>query len=230
MRKSLIGVLTVVLMVLVGTSVAKASAAELMLESGGATPITTSLTSYTNTNFNGWDISLEIDSSSSPTTSSTDALGLMSYKISCSNSTCESNPLTIFASDIGFTSTIPGLSTFYGVQSETGSSASTSESSYYDDPGNAYFGTVSLIGTVGPFTHPDSGGGGVNTPISGTYSLTIGDTFTAGGSTATFGGAFPLGLPSIAEISASPEPATMLLFGSGLLLFGIVLRKQLHAR
>ena len=54
------------------------------------------------------------------------------------------------------------------------------------------------------------------------YSLTIEDTFTSGTNATTFD------LANV-EIAATPEPRTMLLFGTGLLVFAGILRRRRRA-
>lgn len=226
MGKSLVGVLFLAAMVLIATSPAKASKTELTITSDGSTydsgassnsSLATSLT-----DFDGWDVTLVAGSSNSPSTTPY-GLSLISVSASCAVSSCESNPLTIEFSGSGFTETTPTPPDFnvsYTVSGESAGS-STTLTGYYGhgllDTAHQIGSPLTLTGPVTIDTIATTGGHAPNTP----YSLTLTDTFTAGSDGATF-------FESTGLLAAAPEPATMLLFGTGLLLFGLVLRKRLR--
>jgi hypothetical protein len=81
---------------------------------------------------------------------------------------------------------------------------------------NAIFAETSLIGTVGPFTSPNGAatvGGGPNESGVPPYSLTLVQTLTPSGTV----GLDSFTVSADGNITPSPEPASMLLFGTGLL-------------
>lgn len=200
---------------------------ELHLVSNGITQSYTgsgspSTVDFLTTTIDGWSVHVVFGVSGSPGLSP-DGLSLFSETVSCSSSNCEGHPLDILLSDVGFTETVSSLSSTYSEDTTRGTGSSTEQSAWVTS-GNHYFGTGTSLGTVGPFHGVgDFGPTSVAGPgASGTYSLTLEDTFTASGNPATFTAA-------TGEIDPTPEPRSVLLFGTGLLLFGTILRRRLLA-
>jgi hypothetical protein len=169
---------------------------------------------------NGWVINVVTTETNSPGLIP-DGIDLTSLTVKCVLLSCQSTPLVISLSGTDFTQPVSagGFITTYTTLLESGAAASTTQKSY-DDTTNTFFGTGTPIGTLGPLTGVGTRsavGGGPAGPSP--YSLTIDDTFNAGGSNATFS--------AFGEIAATPEPGSMLLFGTGLLFAGAILRRRL---
>lgn len=169
---------------------------------------------------NGWTINVVTTETNSPGLTP-DGIDITSLTVKCIVSSCQSTPLSISLSGTDFTQPVSanGFITTYTTLLESGAAASTTQASY-DDTTNTFFGTGKTIGTLGPLTGVGTRsavGGGPAGPSQ--YSLTIDDTFKAGGGNATFS--------AFGNIAATPEPGSMLLFGTGLLLAGGVLRRRL---
>lgn len=186
------------------------------------------IVSYSNADFNGWNIELAYGISNSPSL----GLTLMTATTNCLIAAC--SPLTIGVSDIGFTMPVGpnGLGTsLANVITGTGAPSMVTQWAYMDT-GNAYFGstdanaagdfggyydpsTASLIGmlTVDGLNKASAMGG---TGTSGPYSLTLVDQFCSyppGTDGSCNGG---LSLSATGGITA-PEPGSLALFGAGLL-------------
>ncbi len=203
--------------VLAACAASVASADSLEIESSGATTAVvngTGTAMYTNSDFNGWNISITFGSSNSPSLS---PYGLdMTALVSC-NGAC-SNPLEIFFSDTNFSGPLGAgdLGTSYSA-TVSGSGGSTTETAWVD-PTNTLFGQTATIGSIGPFTGTNSGTALGGPSVAGPYSLTIEDIFTAG--------ANPVSFSTDAAVTATPEPSEALMLGMGLLsLLGLVRRK-----
>jgi hypothetical protein len=155
-------------------------------------------------------------------TSNTPHLGLMDNNtlVTCTALSCvgAGDSLTVKFTDKSFTPIGDLNTTFSGDLT-----AMTATQSAYFDTSNTLFGTGHLIGMVGPFgPGVFSGEAGDGAPGHKPYSLTIADSFTAGNDTTdsatTFGAIDPI-----------PEPRSMILFGSGLLLMASLIRRLRHA-
>jgi hypothetical protein len=206
-------------------SVAAADSIELV-SSGATTTLVAGGTHTTGPNplnfFNGWEIMIA-GSSSSP--------GLSPYGLdlqvlaTCASGNCLTNPLDVFFSDTGFSPSVPagGFQTTYSA-TDTGGGATRAIT--WADSTNTIFGGgfptpvgTDHLGIVGPF----SGSGGFGTASGGPaevspYSLTIEDIFTAGASgTSSFS--------TDADVTATPEPSSLLLISSGLIGLGFMKRK-----
>lgn len=199
------------------------STSALLQNVGGGNTVT-----YSNSNFNGWDIKIATGISDSPSLA-TGALDL-TVNANCLTS-CDA--LTLAISDVGFTSPLGpnGLST--GISETPLASPASITQWAYMDTSNSYFGstdanamsdflgkynpsTASLIGMVNLMGggYSSSGLGGVAT--SGPYSLTLVDQFCSdpiGGDGVCTGG---VSFSSDGGITA-PEPGGLALFGAGLL-------------
>ena len=189
--------------------------------SGGGCSVSGNTVSYSNTNFDSWNISVVVGVSNSPGLSGAAGsfgLDITSLTATCgSTAACSSNPLDIYLSDTGFTQVVPagGFKTDY---SSTQTGGSTSQSAWYT-MSNTIFGTGHLIGTVGPFTSTNAGsasGGGPAGPTK--YSLTIEDIFNAMGSGATFS--------TDGNVTTVPEPGAIILLGTVLVLCASKLRRR----
>jgi hypothetical protein len=179
-----------------------------------------STVSYSNTNFNGWNITVVVGASNSPNlTGGAGLFGLdiTSLTATCVVGSCSANPLDIYLSDTGFTQAV-GAGGFTTTYSSTQTGGSTSETAW-DSTANTIFTQGTLIGTVGPFTSSGVGsvkGGGPAGPSP--YSLTIEDVFNANGAAASFS--------TDGNIASVPEPGTVILFGSALVLCASKLRRR----
>jgi hypothetical protein len=200
---------------------ASASTAELELQSAGVTSIiivdqgpgdaSTVLgqVNYSNSNFNGWNIEVTAGVSNSPTINP-NGLDLTAL-VQPSSTLAPTASLDIFFSDINFNVPISGFNTFYSA-TMTGNTATTTNEIAWVDNTNTIFGQGSVIGNVGPFN--PSGGSGIATGGSAggpLYSLTLEQVFNtnAGNGVTLF---------SVdGNITPTPEPASMMLFGTGLL-------------
>src|SRR5579862_2004186 len=101
---------------LVVSTTSIASADSMMIQSPGATTVTvsgSSITMYSNPNFNGWVIKISTGSSFAP--------GMTPYGLdltafaTCAGGACLTNPLNVFYSDTGFTGPVAagGFQTTY---------------------------------------------------------------------------------------------------------------------
>src|ERR1700691_5900923 len=166
-----------------------AAADKIEFVSGTATAIQTgsgTTTSFSNSNFDGWDILFAFGSNNSPGLTPT---GIdLSVQATCAGGTalCVSNPLDVFYTAQGFNVSVPagGFQTTY---SATDSGGSTRAITWADSTNTLFGGGLPTgigtdhLGTVGPFT----GSGGFGSVSGGPaevspYSLTIEDIFTAG--------------------------------------------------
>jgi hypothetical protein len=214
MRTRWAGLAALAAMVFAGAPRASASVAEIEVSFGGGTPV--GITNPTSISHDGWTVVFVGAASNSPSYEPFDfGLDSGTFDVSCASSTCP--VLQISASSTGFESA-EGFFTTYSLVSEAG--GTTSESAYYSTS-NTLFSEGSSIGTISnpPFPGETAFTGAVP---AGPYSLTIVDTFTDGSTGANF---FLVN----ADIGAAPEPRSILLFGSGLLLLGVILRRRLFA-
>lgn len=224
MKKSLLYFAAVI--VLVVPSFAKADSIEI--ESAGATTVTVSgsgTTSYTNANFNGWDITISAGASNSPKLT---PFGIdLTVLATCSGSgACAANPLDIFYSDTNFNVPVSagGFSTTYSATLAGG--GTTSELGWANSTNTLFaLGGTNKVGPVGPF----SGTGGFATVTggpaeTGTYSLTLEDMFNAASGTGSLFStdASLTGTPSTTSV---PESSTFVFLGFGLLAI-MALKRQ----
>jgi hypothetical protein len=168
---------------------------------------------YSNPDYDGWDIGIVFGTSHSP--NGNPELDVTSVTASCDTGTACAT-LDILFSDTGFTGS-SGLATTY---SATDTGGTTSESAYYSTS-NALFAETTLIGAVGPFSSPGGVGtiAGGGTPGSTPYSLTLDQVFNdSNGGNVTF---------SVDGNITTPEPTSIVLFGTILSLGGFALRRKL---
>jgi hypothetical protein len=195
------------------------SADSLELISGASTvtlPGSGGTTTYQNNNFNGWNIVITAGSSDSP---SLTPYGLeLTALVTCSNASgCAS--LAVGYSDTGFTAPVAanGFEDSYSA-TVSGSGSGTTTEYGFASSSNSLFATDLALGSVGPFT---ATGGNIafgGPAISGTYSLTLADVFTAATG--------PIAFSTDASVTQTPEPSEALMLGTGLLgLFGLARRK-----
>jgi hypothetical protein len=197
---------------------------ELTLVSGaansGAVLGSGSTVQYSNTNFNGWNVSIVFGTSNSPNLQGVNGLfgiDITSLTATCTGGNCSANPLDIFLSDNGFTQPV-GVGGFTTTYSSTQTGGSTTQMAW-ESATNTFFAQTTAIGTVGPFTssnHGSATGGGPAGPSP--YSLTIEDIFNAGGSPASFS--------TDGNITSVPEPGAVVLFGTVLVLCASGLQRR----
>jgi len=127
-------------------------------------------------------------------------------------------PLDIQLTDNGFTTAAGSFILTSSGHLVSGSGTATY--SAFLDNGNADFAETTLIGTLGPFS---SGYSSSLTGAAGAvpnYALTEDVLLTAGSGGASWS--------TDSSIAATPEPTTLLLFGTGLLGLGGLVRRKLH--
>jgi|SRR5579862_2918794 len=200
---------------------------ELQLTSGtsSATVVGSGSTvTYSNSNFDGWNILVVFGASNSPNLSGANGLygiDITSLTATCATPTlCSGHPLDIFLSDTGFTQAVPAGG-FQSDYSSTQTGGSTWQKAW-DDTTNTIFGQGTYIGEVGPFTGTNHGsvrGGGPAGPSA--YSLTIEDQFASGSAGASFS--------TDGDISGVPEPGAMILLGTVLVFCAGKLRRRAQA-
>jgi hypothetical protein len=193
---------------------------------------------YSNSDFNGWNLSFAIGTSSSPATA-LGGLSLSAKTADCLAASCSA--LTIAVSDIGFTTPLPGgLATGLTDNMPAGPGSAITQWAYVDTS-NAYFGSTdsSAMSDFGGAYDPSTasligklaldGGGYTSTSwdgsLSGTYSLTLVDQFCSdplgSGGSCTGGQSFL----STGSVTA-PEPGGLALFGAGLLGVALVVSRR----
>jgi hypothetical protein len=170
------------LCLLLAASTASIAAADSIQVVSGATTITvpgTGAATYSNANFNGWDITIAAGASNSPGLSPY-GLDLTSISATCTGGACSANPLDIFYSDTGFTRSVAagGFQTTY---SATITGSGTSSEIAWASSANTLFalGGGNTIGAaVGPFSASGGFGTSAGGPgVVGPYSLTIEEIF-----------------------------------------------------
>jgi hypothetical protein len=206
---------------------ASASPIEIELISSGATTVTVidnmtgdansapGTITYFNSNFNGWNISFVSGTSLSPGTTPF-ALDLAALVMPVLPASPPLMPLTILVSDTGFTDPSPLLTTFSATIGGSGNGSAT-ESAYI---GSGIFAETTLIGTVGPLTTAGFSGGTATTGAAGSppYSLTLQEVLTDTSGVLSFS--------TDGDIAPTPELPAMLLFGTGLLAIGGIIRRK----
>jgi tetratricopeptide (TPR) repeat protein len=145
---------------------------------------------------------------------------LTSFMVICDATSCQSNPLNVIFRGQNVTQTSVGFDSAYHVMGLSGGSA---EQQAWSSNSNVLLAQTTRIGNPTIFSGPLASGSVTSFPgvASGTYSLTLDDILTGAESGKT---TFAVG---DGDISATPEPRTMMLFGTGLLLFAGVLRRRL---
>jgi PEP-CTERM motif len=192
----------------------------LELISGTAGPVTivagpSGAATYSNADFNGWDVIISFGTSNSPGLSPY-GLDLVNLVETCWDGTgCSDDPLEIYLSDIDFTQTTLGLAESY---SATGVGVTTQTA--YADTSNTLFGintpTGGQTGTI-TLTNTDAGSAYGNIALPGgtkPYSLTLVDTFEPNNGAGVV-------YSSDGDVTV-PEPTSLILFASSLMGFGWV--------
>jgi hypothetical protein len=175
--------------------------------------------SYSNSNFNGWNISVASGTSHSPNLTPF-GLDLASLTATCASGGCTTTPLQVWYTDLNFT--VPVIAggfqtTFSSTQTGTGTA---SESAWFSNL-NTAFSQQNLIGTVGPFSSSNVGSAtGGSVAATPSYSLTLEQVFTdASGTSVSFS-------VDGNVINAVPEPAAIVLFGTVLALCAAGFRRR----
>ena len=219
MKRLLFGAALTLLMGVV--TFASTSTPELMITDGSTVTVVGSggSVSYINSNFGGWNI-VVVGASNSPGTTPF-SIDLTTLAVECMATTCSA--LTVELSDIGYTVNTTSSTVGY-TATDTGAAASTSVSGYFSTT-NGYFATTTPIGTVGPFVGFGVFAGSVTGPGTGTSaatSRTLVNTFAA------CSGAGCASYSSDSDITGStvPEPASVALFGTGLVFCASRLRRR----
>jgi hypothetical protein len=182
-------------------------------------------TTYSNQNFDGWDVIISFGTSNSPDLSPY-GLDLVDLVETCWRGTgCASDPLEIYLSDTGFTQTTGAF-----VQSYSTTGAGVASQTAYVDTSNTVFGTTAptsqQLGTITlTNTGADSVAYNLAVPVGPSpYSLTLADTYEPNGGAGVV-------FSSDGNITI-PEPTSLILFASSLMGFGWFdrRRKQSWAR
>jgi hypothetical protein len=206
-----------------------AAADEIEIESTGATTIIGSGTGITTpVSINGWTITSVTGVSSSPGLS---PFGIdLTVDATCTSGACLTTPLEIFYSATGFNASVSagGFQTTYSA-TVTGS-GNTNEIAWANNTNTLLaLGASNKIGAgVGPFSAPGGFGTSTGGPgqVSATpYSLTIEDVLTAGTSGSS---SFSTDANLTGNLTAVPEPSSLVLLGLGLLVM-IPLKRRTHA-
>jgi len=174
---------------------------------------------YINSNFNGWTISVASGTSHAPGLSPF-GLDLATLVDTCTGGGCTTDSLEIFFTDVDFSEPVDDdefTSTFSTTQTGSGSA---SESAWFSNLDTA-FSQQNLIGTIGPFSASSVGtASGGSTDAVPDYSLTLEQVFTDSSGTA-------VSYSADGDITAAvPEPASIVLFGSGLAFCVIGFRRR----
>jgi hypothetical protein len=208
---------------LLAVSVPSIAAADSVQVVSGGTTVTvggSGSTTYSNSNLNGWNITIAFGSSNSPNLS---PFGLdLNVLASCNGAvSCASNPVDIFYSDTNFSAAVPagGFQTTY---SATITGSGTTNEIAWANSSNTLFalgGTNKIGAGVGSFSALGGFGTAAGGPAeTGPYSLTIEDILNANGGSASFS--------TDANVIAAPEPSSLALLGSGLLVLPLALKRR----
>lgn len=202
------------------------AADSLEIESAGATTVVVAgscSTMYSNSNFNGWDISLAFGASNSPGLS---PFGIdLAALVSCDGGAlCTANPLKIFYSDTNFNVPV-AAGDFQNAYSATfgGSGSGTTNELAWASSTNSLFalGGANKIGSgVGPFSGTNAGTAVGGPAETAPYSLTVEDTFTDTTGSVSFS--------TDTNVTATPEPSSLVLLGAGLLMLPMALKWHLR--
>jgi hypothetical protein len=176
-------------------------------------------------NIGGWEVDRITGTSNSTTTSPFGELTLQADAVTCTSTSCLTNPLDMWLSDTGFGTMNTGFDNAYSARIK---GAGTTEQKAWVGLGNIPFESDGadglptqtggrLVGVVGPFTGPPgitsnfAGSASGGPAPQGRYSLTIEDIFNVNGHA---GVSFDTG----GSVTGVPEPSSVVLLGS-LLLF-----------
>lgn len=144
------------------------------------------------------------------------AIDLAAFTASCSGSSCQPLTIAVSANDFQTPIGMGGFETTLG-NTQTGGGSVTQWA--YADQGNMDFATTDLIGTLSVSGSGSKTVYGLDTGVTGPYSLTLIDTFnscTVSKTTdTTVCGSSTFSVDN--NIAATPEPGTLALFGAGLL-------------
>jgi hypothetical protein len=192
-----------------------ASTPELRITSGGSDSGIISGTSFTNTNFAGWNVTVSAQTHSPSLTPVGMDLGTIAAE--CLNATCAD--LVVQFTDNGYTALVNSLT-----QSITANNVGTTSTTQmaWSDNTNTLFGHGTPLGTIGPL--PDSFvKTSLTTNVSPTipFSLTIQDTLAG-----CTGCSVQYSLDANITGTPIPEPASVALFGGILALCASRLRRR----
>jgi len=173
---------------------------------------------YSNSNFDGWNISVASGSTKSPSLTAF-GIDLASLTATCASGGCTSDTLYVTYSDINFNVATPinGFMSTYS-STQTGSGVTT-ETAYFSNL-NTIFSEQNIIGSTLSFSSSSEGVVTGGTVAAGpTYSLTLVQSFKDTSGAVSFS--------TDGNITSDvPEPASIFLFGTVLALSAGAFRRR----
>jgi hypothetical protein len=173
---------------------------------------------YSNANFDGWNISVASGTSKSPGLTAF-GLDLASLTATCASGGCTSDTLTVTYSDINFSVPV-GIGGFTTTYSSTQTGVGTTTEQAYFSNLNTIFSQQNSIGSLLSFNSSSVGSvNGGTVAATPNYSLTLIQTFKDTSGAVSFS--------TDGNITNSvPEPASIFLFGTVLALSAGAFRRR----